>query len=136
MNFPSRTLAALLVAGSLPLMAGSVQAAPLTQSLALKGAETGTVEQVQYRRGWRSGRWIGPAAGFAAGVAIGSALAPRYYDDGYYAYGAAPGYVYEPGYVQPAPRYYQAPGYYYGAPGYDCSPDRDSNTSNPSWACR
>ena len=48
---------------------------------------------MQYRR-WNRGRWIGPAAaGFAAGAIVGGALAPRYYDDGYYAYGAAPGYV-------------------------------------------
>lgn len=93
MTFPSKILAAALMAGSLPLMAGSASAAPLAQSLGLTNAQTSAVEQVQWRRYHRNGRWIGPAAGFAAGVAVGSALAAPNYYDGYYAYGAAPGYV-------------------------------------------
>ena len=40
------------------------------------------------------GNWIGPAIGFGAGVAIGSALAAPYYDAPYYAYDEPP-YVYE-----------------------------------------
>ena len=62
------TLAAALVAAAVPLYAGPAAAAPLSQSLALNGANVGTVEQVQYRR-WNRGRWIGPAAGVAAGIA-------------------------------------------------------------------
>src|SRR5689334_25066669 len=60
-----RLTPALLVA-AIPLFAGSASAAPLSQSLALSKAETGTVEQVQYRR------------------------ARRHYRGGYYAYGWAP----------------------------------------------
>jgi hypothetical protein len=151
MRLPSKTLAAALMAAAVPLYTGPAAAAPLSQSLALNSADVGTVEQVQYRR-WRSGRWIGPAAGIAAGVAIGSALAPRYYDDGYYAYGAAPGYYVEPGYAYgaapgyyaygAAPGYYVAPRYRYdtrfrGNPQYgSCTGDREGDTSYPSWACR
>jgi hypothetical protein len=146
MILPSKILAAAVVAAAIPL-AGPAAAAPLSQSLALNSADVGTVEQVQYRRGNRSGRWIGPAAaGFAAGAIIGGALAPRYDNDGYYAYGAAPGYV-EPGYA-----YGAAPGYVVGPTygsryGYDsdapsrgssarCSGDRETNSAYPSWMCR
>jgi hypothetical protein len=133
MILPSKTLAAAIVAAAIPL-AGPTAAAPLSQPLALNSADVGTVEQVQYRR-WRSGRWIGPAAGIAAGVAIGSALAPRYYDDGYYAYGAAPGYA--------GPRYREwNDNYGNGAaatgPGSSpvCPPDREESSAYPSWMCR
>lgn len=141
MALPIRLLAAALVTAAIPLAAPAA-AAPLSQSLALNGADVGTVEQVQYRR-WNRGRWIGPAAaGFAAGAIIGGALAPRYYDDGYYAYGAAPGGYYAygaaPGYVGPGYRYRynsdpNAPG-----PGSSpvCSGDRDQNSGYPSWMCR
>lgn len=127
MTLPTKTLAAALIAAAIPL-AGPVAAAPLSQSLALNRADVGTVEQVQYRR-WNRGRWIGPAAaGLAAGAIVGGALAPRYYDDGYYAYGAAPGYV--------GPRYGS-----YGSnapiPGgsYACSSDEELNSGYPSWQC-
>ncbi len=103
MRLPTKTLAAALMAAAVPFYTGPAAAAPLSQSLALNSADVGTVEQVQYRR-WHSGRWIGPAAGIAAGVAIGGALAPRYYDDGYYAYGAAPGYYVEPATPTAPPR--------------------------------
>jgi hypothetical protein len=55
-------------------------------------------------------RWIAPAVGFAAGVAVGSAIANSnaYYGDPYYAQGA---YAYEPYYAAPA---YPAYPYYYG----------------------
>ena len=144
MRLPSKTLAALVVAGSIPLLAGSVAAAPIGQSQGLKNADLSAVEQVQFRRRgyWRGGRWIGPAAGVAAGVAIGSALAPRYYD-GYYAYGAAP---IDSGYYA----YGAAPGYVgrgfgvrdYGpdapAPGSSarCTNDPEANSAYPSWMCR
>jgi hypothetical protein len=151
-------LAAALAAAAVPLAGSTAMAAPLSQPLAVNNANVGAVEQVQYR--YRSGRWIGPAAaGFAAGAIAGGALAPRYYDEGYYAYGAAPGY-YAYG---AAPGYYAygaAPGYYaYGAapgyvvtPGYydaplqrwqratpqygSCTGDRHADSGYPSWACR
>ena len=122
----SRTLAAALMAGSLPLLAGAATAAPITQPMALKGADVSAVEQVQFRRrGWRSGRWVGPAiGGFAAGVAIGALAGPRVYDDGYYAYGAAPDVIVtEPGYVQ-SPRGYN-----------DCPSGQGARSAYPSWMC-
>jgi hypothetical protein len=96
--------------------------------LTLKNADAGVVQDVQFRRrAWRSGRWIGPAAGFAAGVAIGSAFArPYYYDDGAYAYD--PGYAYAP-----APRAYYR-GYRGNFPAARCG-DADQASAYPSWAC-
>lgn len=146
MTLPTKTLAAALVAAAIPLYAGPTAAAPLSQSLGLNSADVGTVEQVQYRRGNR-GRWIGPAAaGVAAGAIIGGALASRDYNDGYYAYGAAPGYV-EPGYAYGAspgyvvgPRYGSRYGYDSDAPSPGssarCSVDRETNSAYPSWMCR
>jgi hypothetical protein len=108
--------------------------------LALSSTDVSTVDQVQYRR-WNRGRWVGPAAGFAAGAIIGGALSQSAYNDGYYAYGAAP----------------RGNGYYaYGAAnnsGYynttrnnnyagfspqwgSCTGDRDDDSAFPSWACR
>jgi hypothetical protein len=133
-------LAAALVAAAVPLAGSSVMAAPLSQPLAVNNANVGAVEQVQYR--YRSGRWIGPAAaGFAAGAIIGGALAPRYYDEGYYAYGAAPGYYAygaAPGYVV-TPGYYDAPlqRWQRASPQYgSCTGDRYADSGYPSWACR
>ena len=142
MTLPTKTLAAALVAAAIPL-AGPVAAAPLSQSLALNNADVGTVEQVQYRR-WNRGRWIGPAAaGLAAGAIVGGALASRY-NDGYYAYGAAPGgyYAYgaSPGYDRGPNSTYRI----YGngsaatAPGSSpiCPADREDASAYPSWMCR
>jgi hypothetical protein len=125
MNFPSKTFAALLVTASVPLFAGSVTAAPTGQSLALSNVEISQAEQVQWRRGRRGGRWVGPAIGFGAGVAVGGALAGShyYYGDGYSAYGAAPGYGY-------------APRSSYGWGGDPCIGDSDYNSAYPSWQCR
>jgi hypothetical protein len=105
--------------------------------MGLKSADMSTVEQVQWRRGWhRHGHWhggrvIGPAVGgFVAGAIVGSALAaPRYYDDGYYAYGAAPGYVGPRRWPQSS----DTP-----APGSSplCGATSDSNSAYPSWMCR
>jgi hypothetical protein len=141
MRLPTRTLAAALVAAAIPVYAGSAAAAPLSQSLSLSSADVGNVEQVQYRR-WNRGRWIGPAAaGFAAGAIIGGALAPRYYNDGYYAYGAAP---YGDGYYAygAAPGYVAAPRYGYGgygvrrSPQYgSCTGDREGDSAFASWQC-
>jgi hypothetical protein len=136
MRLSARTLALAAVAAAIPMSAGPVAAAPLSQSLSLNNADVGSVEQVQYRR-WNRGRWIGPAAGgFIAGAIVGSALAPRYYNDGYYAYGATP---YGDGYYA----YGAAPGYRgynYGvrrSPQYgSCTGDREDDSSFPSWQCR
>jgi hypothetical protein len=147
MTLPTKTFAAALMAAAIPLSAGSVTAAPLSQSLALSTADVGTVEQVQYR--WNRGRWGVAGAGLAAGAIVGGALASR---DGYYAYGAAPGaysaYGAAPGYVA-APRYRGDVGpnstyNIYGngssatAPGsaFICPADREDASAYPSWACR
>lgn len=146
----SKIFAAAVFAATIPV-AAPTSAAPLAQSLALNTADVGAVEQVQYRR-WHGGRWIGPAAvaGFAAGAIVGSALAPRYYNDGYYAYGAAPGY--DDGYYAygAAPGYVAGPRYRGGlnrnfgngsaATGPNSSPscpsDREQSSAYPSWMCR
>ena len=101
MRMPWKFLAAAAIASTVPFFAQSAGAAPLSSGMALKTADNAQVQTVQWRRG-RGARWIGPAAGFAAGVAIGSAIAPRPY---YYDYGSAPGY-------SPAYPY----GYYDGSP--------------------
>jgi len=108
-RLPSKMLAAsLLVAGT--AVTGTVQAAPIgAGSTALARAAQPAAQTVQWRHGggwhggWRGGHWghrgfgwWGPAAGFAAGAVVGSALAAP----GYYAY--SPGYDYyddTPGYV-------------------------------------
>jgi hypothetical protein len=140
MRLPTRTLAAALVVAAVPLYAGSASAAPLSQSVGLNNADVGQVEQVQYRR-WNRGRWIGPAAaGLAAGALIGGAIAASQYNDGYYAYGAAPRYGaarYNSGYYA----YGAAPGYYSSntrtSPQWgSCTGDREDDSSFPSWACR
>jgi len=108
MTRPTRILAPALLVAAIPLFGGSASAAPMSQSLALDKAETGTVEQIQYRR------------------------ARRYYNDGYYAYGWAPGY---------AP---QRRAWNYGngsaatGPGSAarCGSDRFQASGYPSWMCR
>jgi hypothetical protein len=50
---------------------------------------------------WRGGRWAGPALGFGAGLALGSAFASPYYYNDYYgngAYGYSDGGYYNNGY--------------------------------------
>lgn len=140
MTFLSKALVGALMAATIPLHAGSVAAAPLSQPLALNSADVGMIDHVQYRRWHRGGRWIGPAAGIAAGLAIGGAIASSAYNDGYYAYSAAPGYV-EPGYAYGAP-YYGAPTYrtdswIRSTPQYSrCTGDKSTDGGYPSWACR
>ena len=143
MTLPTKTLAAALVAAAIPLYAGPATAAPLSQSLALNSADVGTVEQVQYRR-WNRGRWIAPAAaGLAAGAIVGGALATRYNDgyyaygaapSGYYAYGAAPGYVAAPGYRAWDSIYGNGSAATSGSPVV-CPPDREDASAYPSWMC-
>jgi hypothetical protein len=116
MRIPWKLLSAALVAASVPWFTGSAGAAPLSSSLALKGADAAAVEQVQWRRRWHRGRWIGP--GVAAGVVIGGAFAPRYY--------------YDYGYV-PGSRPYRS--YGYGYRRYVCTGDSEADSANPSWAC-
>jgi hypothetical protein len=120
MKMPSTLLAAAAVA-SASLLAVPAGAAPLSGSLALRNSTATPVETVQWRghRGgnWRGGNWIGPAVGFAAGAAIGSALAAPYYYGDSYAY--SPGYdsyAYAPGYsgYAYAPRYRNYGSRFYG----------------------
>lgn len=145
MTLPIKPFAAALMVAAVPFAAGSAAAAPLSQSLALSNTDVGVVEQVQYR--WNRGGWVGPAAaGLAAGAIIGGALSAQAYNDGYYAYGAAPSGYYA---------YGAAPGYVgdrgpnstyniYGnggattAPGSSsaCPPDREDASGYPSWMCR
>jgi hypothetical protein len=120
MRLPTKILTPALLLAAVPLFAGSASAAPLSQSLALNQAETGTVEQVQYRdrRAWRYHRGY---------YAFGAAPC-------YYAYGAAPGY-----YVGPRRRAWN-----YGngsaatGPGSAaiCPADRFDASGYPSWMCR
>lgn len=141
MTLLTKVLAGALMAATVPLQAGSVAAAPLSQPLALNSANVGTIDHVQYRRWRHGGRWIGPAAGIAAGAVIAGAIASSAYNDGYYAYGAAPGYV-EPGYVYGAAPYYGGPRYrtdswIRSTPQYSpCTGDKSSDGGYPSWACR
>jgi hypothetical protein len=91
-------LAATLIASSASLLVQPAGAAPMSSMLALQNADVGQVETVQWRRRG-SGRWIGPAAGIATGLAIAGAVASQsYYGDyGYSPYGyAAPAYGYAP----------------------------------------
>jgi hypothetical protein len=111
MRMPTKTLAAALVAAAVPL-AVPAAAAPLSQPLALSNASAGSLDQVQYRRWDR-----------------------RYYRSGWYAFGAAPGYV-----LRSGPRQWNygngsaatAPGSWRGCPGGD----RDESSGYPSWLCR
>jgi hypothetical protein len=96
MIMPYKFLSAAFIASSAALLAQPANAAPLSSTLALQNASSGQIETVQWRRGDRRG-WIGPAAGVAAGLAIGGAIAsrPYYYGDygytdGYVSYGYAP----------------------------------------------
>ena len=62
--------------------------------------------------GYGGGPAVGAIIGLGAGVAIGSALAPR----GYYA--PPPGYYAPPAYYAPPPVYYGPPPAYYAPPPY------------------
>jgi hypothetical protein len=124
MRTPSKILAATAFAVAVPL-AGPVAAAPLSQSLTLGNTDAGMIEQVQWRR-WDDGYYAYGAAphGYAYGVA----------PDAYYAYGAAPGY-------RVAPRYRQwnfGNGSAATAPGSHplCPADLESASGYPSWMCR
>jgi hypothetical protein len=79
-------------------------------------------------------RWVGPAVGFAAGVAVGSAIANSnagyygnpYYGDPYYAQGS---YAYEPYYTSRYPAY---PGNYGYRQNQRCSGE---SAGSPSQGC-
>jgi hypothetical protein len=103
MRTPWKIAAAAVLATSAALAAQTAGAAPLSAAMALKTADMSQIETVQFRhRG--GGHWIGPAAGFAAGVAIGSLIVPR---SSYYDYGYAPVETYDPGYTYvPVDPYY------------------------------
>jgi hypothetical protein len=123
MRLPLKTLAAAAVAATIPL-ASPATAAPLSQSLTLNKTDVGTIEQVQWRR-WDDGYY---AYGAAPDGYYGAA------PDGYYAYGAAPSY-------RVAPRHRQ---WNYGngsaatAPGSSrrCPADLEAGSAYPSWMCR
>ncbi len=61
--------------------------------------------------GWHRHGWVGPAIGFGAGVAVGSALAAPYHGDEPYYYEYQPDYGYEPYAYEP--RAYAPPRYAY-----------------------
>lgn len=125
MTLLSKTLAAAVVAAAIPL-AGPAAAAPLSQSLALDSANVGTVEHVQYRH-YNDGYYAyGGAPGYAA---------PGY-DEGYYAYGAAPGYVVGPRYRGWNRNF--GNGSSATGPGSSamCPADREQASAYPSWMCR
>ena len=111
--------AAAVVAAAIPLYAGPTAATPLSQAQALQTADLASVEQVQYRRQYRN----------------------EGYDDGYYAYGAAPIYRgYDYGYPAYGYRRDDRWGYSPQAPGpgssWRCTGDRAMNSAFPSWMCR
>lgn len=107
MNTLSRNLIAALVVAATPLFAVPSHAVTIASPQMLKSAVAPATETVQYRRGWRGGRYGGAAVGLGiAGALIGGAIvgaAQPYgygYAPGYYGY--APGY-YGPAYVAPTP---------------------------------
>jgi hypothetical protein len=104
----TKRLAPALFVAAIPLLGGSASAAPLSQSLTLGDNENAGVTQVQYRRSWR-------------------------YNNGYYAYGAAPGYIGS----RRRPWNYGNGGAATG-PGSAriCPPDRYQTGGFPSWMCR
>jgi MFS family permease len=110
---PRRLIATIIAAVGIASVASATSATPVTDALVIKNAVPASVENVQWRRGWRGGGWGwgGAAAGFIAGAVVGSALtAPYYY--GYGPYYPGP-YYYGP----PAPPDYGPPaGPAYGAP--------------------
>jgi hypothetical protein len=112
-------LAAALIAGGVPSLAGSADAVPLGAALSLRDASTPAVQTVR----WRGGGWIGLGLGLAAGAAIASSYRYNYgYYGGYYpaySYGYAPAYGYSYGYA-PAYNYgyYPAYSYAYASPYY------------------
>ena len=125
MTLPTKTMAAALVAATIPLYGGPAAAAPLSQSLALNNADVGTVEQVQYRRWGRGYYAYGPARRWGRGYyAYGAA--PRW-GRGYYAYGAARGYVANYGNGGAATARGSA---------RICPADREDANAYPSWMCR
>jgi BA14K-like protein len=90
-----------LFAGSLLLISGVANAAPIGESRALAKATPTVTQTVQWRGGGWGWGWGAPAVagGIVAGAIIGGALAnpygPAYYGPGYYpppvAYGPPPG---------------------------------------------
>ena len=78
-----------------------VIAAPATSPLRLQSAVGPLAETVQYRRGWRGGRYGGAGIGLGiAGALVGGAIIGATQPYGYYGY--PPGY-YGPAYVVAPP---------------------------------
>lgn len=99
-------MAALVVAVA-PWFAAPCHAVTIASPQVLKSAVAPVAETVQYRRGWRGGRYGGAAVGLGiAGAIIGGAIVGAAQP-----YGYAPGYYggYAPGYYGPA--YVAAPAY-------------------------
>jgi hypothetical protein len=117
-------LATVMLAGTLSLMAGRSDAAPLSSSLSLRDAVPQNVETVQWRGrgGWGGRGWGGGFGGIGLGLAgaaiVGGALAAPYYGGYGYGYSDGYGYGYSPTYYGGyAPSYYGYEGGYYH-PGY------------------
>jgi hypothetical protein len=126
MKTHSKTIAAVLLAASLPWLADSALAAPIAAPSSLRNAAAGSVQTVQ----WRGRGWGGAGIGLAAGAIIGGAIVASQpygygYAPGYYApgYTYAPGYSYTPDYGY-APQYGYAPDYGY-APSYGYDPGEE-----------
>jgi hypothetical protein len=105
-------LAAAIAVAAVPLHGGPTTAAPLSQPLAISRADTGTVEEIQYRRWDRRGRWFGPARGYYRGY-----YPVRGNYRGYYYGGRQEWWRLTP---------------QYGS----CTGDREMDSGYPSWACR
>jgi len=115
----NRTLAAVLIAGSVASLAGPAHAVPLSASLSLRDAPISPVQTVQ----WRGWGWGGVGVGLAAGAIFGAALAAPYYRYGYGCYGCGyyPAYSYGYGYGYPYYSYAYSRPYYsyaYSSPYY------------------
>ena len=91
-----------LLAAFMPLLASPAAAAPMAPSSTLQNATPLSVEQVQYRRGGRGYRGVGPGIGLGiAGALIGGAIiGATQPSNGYYRRG---GYYAYPGYAAVAP---------------------------------
>jgi hypothetical protein len=87
-RYVPKLFAAAVLAGAVPLFASApAAAAPVHDPMQLRNAVPVLTEAVQYRRwnrrGWRHrhyrhrDRWVGPAAGLAAGAIIGGAIASQ-----------------------------------------------------------
>ena len=97
MSRSTKIVVAALMTAAMPLLVAPAGAAPLSSPMALKDAAASPIENVQWRRGWGRGGWVGPAV---AGAIIGGAIVGATRPYGYYGgYGPYDGYAYAPGYA-------------------------------------